>query len=165
MYQPRLKKTYKERFENLINTVPYEKNVENEVDPKKQSINKINDDIGIANDIVEIILKELKDFEKNKGYLNASITIQNLAQKFNTNSKYLSIVINTKKDKSFTQYINDLRIDNIVKELKTNKNLRKYNMIAIAEEAGFNTAESFSKAFFKKTKIKPSYFIKEIKEI
>ncbi len=38
-------------------------------------------------------------------------------------------------------------------------------MVAIAEEAGFNTAESFSKAFFKKTGIKPSYFIKELTEL
>ena len=33
---------------------------------------------------------------------------------------------------------------------------------AIAKESGFNNTESFSKAFYKKTGIKPSYFIREL---
>lgn len=160
--QNHLKKTYKERFENLVNTKDI--NYEEEV-LKHESKISTNEEIGVADEIVEMILKELKSFEKNKSYLNSTINIQNLAQEFNTNSKYLSIIINTKKEKSFTQYINDLRIDNIVNELKTNKSLRKYTMAAIAEEAGFNTAESFSKAFFKKTGLKPSYFVKELQEL
>ena len=157
--QSRLKKTYKERFENLVNKT------DEEIDANKSSTIATNDNIGISNEIVETILKELKNFEKNKDYLNSNITIQNLAQKLNTNSKYLSIVINAKKQKSFTQYVNDLRIDNMVNELKINKSIRKYTITAIAEEAGFNTAESFSKAFYKRTGLKPSYFIKELQEL
>ncbi|NJM79107.1 MAG: helix-turn-helix transcriptional regulator [Flavobacterium sp.] len=156
--QTYLKKLYKERFENLVNT-----NLTNNSEEviEQPSITTF-ENIGIADEIVETILKELKSFEKNKGYLNTTISVQSLAQEFNTNSKYLSTIINAKKEKKFTQYINDLRIDNIVNELKNNKNLRKYTMAAIAEEAGFNTAESFSNAFFKKTGIKPSYFVKEL---
>ena len=55
-----------------------------------------------------------------------------------------------------------MRIDNIVEELKQNKNIRKYTIAALAEEAGFNTAESFSNAFYKRTGIKPSFFVKEL---
>lgn len=165
--QNRLKRIYKEKFYNLVNTTVIDiiDEKDDEKDFKQKHINTNNEDIGIANEIIEAILKELKSFEKNKDYLNATINIQNLAQKFNTNSKYLSIVINAKKEKTFIQYINDLRIDNIVNELKMNKSLRKYTITAIAEEAGFNTAESFSKAFFKKTGIKPSYFVKELNEL
>jgi AraC-like DNA-binding protein len=46
--------------------------------------------------------------------------------------------------------------------LKEDKKMRKYNLQAIAIECGFNSAESFSTAFFKKTGIKPSFFIKEL---
>ncbi|NVK53168.1 MAG: AraC family transcriptional regulator, partial [Flavobacteriaceae bacterium] len=42
------------------------------------------------------------------------------------------------------------------------RQFRKYSVKAIAHEVGFNTAESFSKAFFKFAGIKPSYFIKEL---
>lgn len=162
--QSRLKKTYKERFENLVNTTTSNA-IDEEIESNKSTVISNNDNLGIADEIVEAILKELKSFEKNKGYLNTSINIQNLAQEFSTNSKYLSTIINAKKEKSFIQYINDLRIDYIVNELKNNRNLCKYTISAIAEEAGFNTAESFSKAFFKKTGIKPSYFIKELQEL
>ncbi|VXB14393.1 conserved hypothetical protein [Flavobacterium sp. 9AF] len=153
-----LKKTYKFRFENLIKNDSLVKEEINDIHLKPTN----QENIGIAEDIIEMIIKQLNIFEKNKGYLNPSITIQNLAQEFNTNAKYLSVVINAKKEKSFSNYINDLRIDCIVQELKNNTSLRKYTISAIAEEAGFNTAESFSKAFFKKTGIKPSYFIKEL---
>jgi AraC-like DNA-binding protein len=38
------------------------------------------------------------------------------------------------------------------------------NMEGIAKEVGFNTAESFSKAFYKRTGMKPSFFINELKK-
>lgn len=158
--QFQLKKSYKVRFENLIKNNSDEK-IENTIEILKSNN---SENIGIAEEIIESIMKQLNQFEKNKGFLNSSITLQNLAQDFNTNSKYLSIIINAKKEKTFIQYINDLKVDNIIYELKNDSNLRKYTINAIAEEAGFNTAESFSKAFFKRTGIKPSYFIKELKQ-
>lgn len=158
--QTRLKKTYKLRFEELVN-----KNVSTSTFDEKSNKEKASEDLNISDDIIQIILKELKDFEKNKLYLNPNISVQSLANDFNTNSRYLSAIINAKKQKTFVNYINDLRIDNIVKELKSNTILRKYTMKAISEEAGFKTAESFSKAFFKRTGLKPSYFIKELEKI
>ena len=98
-------------------------------------------------------------------YKNSNVSIQNLAKEFNTNTKYLSLVINEYKSKTFINYVNDLRVDNIIIELKQNKNLRKYTVVALAEEAGFNTAESFSNAFYKRTGIKPSFFVKELSKI
>ena len=40
--------------------------------------------------------------------------------------------------------------------------LRNYTIQYLADEFGFNSAESFSTAFYKKNKIKPIYFIKEL---
>ncbi|WP_130734340.1 helix-turn-helix domain-containing protein [Flavobacterium sp. J27] len=162
--QTKLNKKYKERFENLINTNKKDKITE-EIIIEKRETSSNNENLGINEEIIEMILTELEKFEKSKGYLNSNIMIQSLAHEFNTNSKYLSIIINAKKEKSFVHYVNELRINYIVNELKEKKNLRKYTMSAIAEEAGFNTAESFSNAFYKKTGIKPSYFIKELKEL
>ena len=112
--QFQLKKTYKVRFENLIKNNSNEK-IENITEILKSNN---SENIGIAEEIIESIIKQLILFEKNKGFLNSSITIQNLAQDFNTNSKYLSIIINAKKEKTFSQYINELRIDYIINELK-----------------------------------------------
>ncbi|MBF03062.1 MAG: hypothetical protein CMP76_07165 [Flavobacterium sp.] len=157
--QQKLKKEYKKRFQKLmLEKSDFEKN------NKISDINIIreNNNSTISDEISSNISKQLFSFENRKEFLKANITIQSLSKIFNTNSKYLSVVINSEKGKSFSNYINDLRVDFIIEELKNNKALRKFTIAAIAEEAGFNTAESFSKAFFKRTGIKPSYFIKEI---
>ncbi|WP_262708811.1 helix-turn-helix domain-containing protein [Flavobacterium anhuiense] len=85
-----------------------------------------------------------------------------LSTTFESNSKHVSKVVNVYKEKSFTQYINDLRIEFAINQLQVNNKLRKYTVQALALEFGFNNAESFSTAFYKKTGIKPTYFIKEL---
>jgi AraC-like DNA-binding protein len=160
IFQNRLKKKYRLNFEKIINQTSNPE-VSNEVvithTPKKESM--------LSSSLVKDITEKLKKFEKEKLYKNQSLSIQYLANEFSTNTKYLSLVINENKNKSFINYINDLRIDNIIEELKQNKNLRKYTIAALAEEAGFNTAESFSNAFYKRTGIKPSFFVKELMDI
>jgi AraC-like DNA-binding protein len=156
------KKQYKQRFEALMQHSKIDTLHEDE---RREEEEKTNLDLGIPDDIVNAILKQIVVFENKKHFLKPNITIGDLATKFDTNSKYLSILINAKKEKSFSNYINDLRIDFAVSELKINKEMRKYTIAAIAEEVGFNTSESFSKAFFKRTGIKPSYFMKELKEV
>ncbi len=63
---------------------------------------------------------------------------------------------------SFTSYIKEKRIAYRAGQLRTNKKMRKYSIKAIAHESGFKTAESFSKAFYKKYRIYPSYYIKQL---
>ncbi|MDQ6531239.1 AraC family transcriptional regulator [Flavobacterium sp. LHD-85] len=106
------------------------------------------------------ILKKIDQFEKNKGYLEQNINQIDFARKLETNSTYLSKTINQYKNKNFSQYINDLRIEHTVKRLSEDKKFRNYSIKAISEEVGFSNSESFSKAFLKKTGYQPSYFIK-----
>lgn len=63
---------------------------------------------------------------------------------------------------NFASYIKDHRITYSAKELRKSAKLRKYSIRGIAEECGFKTAESFSKAFYEKYGIYPSYFIKQL---
>ncbi|UOX34517.1 AraC family transcriptional regulator [Flavobacterium sediminilitoris] len=161
MRQTQQKKAYKKRFEALMQTKEEGDNTKIEI----ETIEEIKDnDLGIVEETANNILKQLVAFEKKKQFLKPNITLNNIAQDFGTNPKYLSTIINTKKEKPFVRYINDLRIDYIVFELKSNEGMRKYTIKAIAEEAGFNNAEAFSSAFFKRTGIKPSYFIKKLIE-
>lgn len=122
--------------------------------PKKES--------SIPIELVNKILKLLSKFQNNHEYILHDVTLFNLAKKFKTNTKYLSQIINQHKGKSFNNYINSLRINYTIEKLKTDTRFRKYSINAIANEVGFNTSESFSKAFYKNTGIKPSYFIKEL---
>jgi YesN/AraC family two-component response regulator len=116
----------------------------------------------ISQAVIENISTQLELFEKNQEFLSTEVTLSSLAKVFETNSKYLSQVINQQKEQSFNNYINSLRINYTVEKLKTDLIFRKYSIKAIANEVGFNTTESFSKAFFKNTGIRPSFFIKEL---
>ena len=98
-------------------------------------------------------------------FLDKEITIQKLSLSLNTNTKYLSRVINESKGKTFVNYINDLRVDFASTQLQTQPKLRNYTIQALANEFGFNSAVSFSTAFNKVYKIKPTYFIKELETL
>lgn len=164
LYQLNLKKNYKSRFEKIINQIEiYDDPLTNIINEKIENLISNNkEDIGIAKELVNQILYKLKQFEAQKEYLNSNITVQTLSITFETNSKYVSKIVNTYKGKTFIQYINDLRIENAIVQLQKDNKLRKYTIHALAKEFGFNSSESFSTAFFKKTGIKPSYFIKEL---
>jgi len=156
-YQYKSKKQYRSRFEKIINeTHKANKETTTKINPIK------TEDIGIAEELVNLILEKLNRFENERGYLESNITVQILSTTFETNSKYVSKIVNLYKGKSFTQYINDLRIEYTIEQLQANNKLRKYTVQALALEFGFNNAESFSTAFYKKTGIKPTYFIKEL---
>ena len=119
----------------------------------------------IRDEIIDELLKKLDQFERDEKFLSQSISLQKLAVTFKTNTKYLSNIINHEKEKSFPHYINDLRVDFALKEITENLKFRKYTIKAIAGDCGFNSAESFSKAFKKKHKVAASYFIKELEKL
>ncbi|WP_282085534.1 AraC family transcriptional regulator [Aquimarina algiphila] len=152
---------YKKRFEELMKT----SSAEIEVKETRQLKNSSSPEaIGISKDIVKIVLSGLQKFEDKEGYLSSNITTGDLAKQLKTNSKYLSKIINTYKQKSFSVYINELRIEYVIDKLKNDSKFRLYTIKAISREIGFNTTEAFSKSFYKKTGIYPSYFIKQLEK-
>ncbi|PQV48812.1 AraC-like DNA-binding protein [Jejuia pallidilutea] len=130
--------------------------------PKETS--KIKPLSGISELIVEDVLEKLNAFEASKAYLSKNITLNDLAKEFNTNSTYLSMIINYVKQVNFSSYLKDLRITNAVNSIKKDPSFLKYSMNGLADQFGFTTAESFSKAFREKTGIKPSYFLNELRK-
>ena len=118
----------------------------------------------LSSTVIENILNDLDNFEEKNEFLKKDISLRSLSKSLGTNPRYLSKVINLEKEKNFVQYITDLRLDYAVKALITNEKLRKYTIKAIAGEFGFNTSESFSKAFYKKHGIYPSYFLSRLEK-
>ncbi len=114
--------------------------------------------------IVENILKQLNRFEANHDYLQGKITLSMLAKQFKTNSKYLSQIINTHKGKSFTTYLNDLRIDYAKTKLETDDTFKYYTLKAMANDMGYTSVEAFANAFLKREKIKVSSYVKTIRK-
>ncbi|KAF2516660.1 helix-turn-helix domain-containing protein [Flavobacterium foetidum] len=160
-YQYRTKKRQYSQFQKLVSQ-PI--NSEKEIKKEVKTIKPETENIGINEELVKQILEKLSHFETTKGYLISNITVQSVSDNFKTNSKYISKVVNTYKEKSFTQYVNDLRIEHAVKSIKEDHKLRKYTIQALSIEFGFNNAESFSTAFYKKAGIKPAYYIKQLEK-
>ncbi len=116
----------------------------------------------VSEQLVEEILLALKEFEASNRFIDEKFTLNSLAKEINTNSTYLSKVINMTKQTSFAHYLNNLKVDFAIDKLSSDKQFRSFTIKAIAESTGFNTAQSFTTAFYKKTGIYPSYFIRQL---
>lgn len=150
----------RELFELYIREKELQKsNVEEQVNTlvKKVSISNIDENV------IKSITDSLKKFEKEKLYLNSDLTVDALSIEFKTNSNYLSKVINETKGVNFTQYINTLRIKYIIEKLETDKKYLNYTIQGLSEFSGFNSPQTFTRAFITCTKMNPSEFIKQVK--
>ncbi len=113
---------------------------------------------------VTSIIKELKKLEKEEFYIHKNCNLYTTAKKLNTNTSYLSKIMNEVKKQSFNAYLNDLRIQYAIDKIHTDKTFRSYSIKSIAEEIGYKSANSFSKYFKIKTGSFPSAFIKHLKQ-
>lgn len=105
------------------------------------------------------LLLKLQEFEESNLFTENTISLSTLSTYCETNSKYLSYVINTYKKKDFNNYINELRVNYIIEKLKKVPLYRKYKIAVLAEEDGFSSQNKFSSVFKKVTIISPSVFV------
>ncbi|WHF52610.1 helix-turn-helix transcriptional regulator [Chryseobacterium gotjawalense] len=118
----------------------------------------------LSEELLNSLYLKFESFETKKEFLNRNLNLDILAKEFETNRDYLSKAVKELKGKSFSQYVNELRITYLIEELKINPNLQKLTIAGIAEEAGFNNSETFTSAFKKITGTLPSYYLKALKE-
>ncbi|MBC8755660.1 helix-turn-helix domain-containing protein [Kordia sp. YSTF-M3] len=112
---------------------------------------------------VKRILTALDELEKTEHFLSTSCTLNSVAKEIETNTSYLSKIVNTYKKKSFANYLNEYRINKVLVKLKIEKDYQQYTLKYIAEQFGFSRHETFSRVFKKQTGISPSYYLKKLK--
>ncbi|PTX60182.1 AraC-like DNA-binding protein [Kordia periserrulae] len=171
VYFSRRNRVYKRRFATLMEDYEQKKiqkekektdSKEAAIDEKIKLAPSQEESIGLPQDIVDGILEKLEKFEDTHRFTKKNYTLTKLAKELDTNSTYLSKIINVTKGMNFAKYMNEIRIDYAITRLKEDKRFRSYTIKAIAQEVGFNNAQSFSIAFHKKTGINPSYFLKQL---
>ena len=121
-------------------------------------------DYSIHIEIEEMVLKELEKFELSKDYLDSTFSIHQLAKNLNTNTSYLSSIINEKKEKTYKQYITELRINYLITILQKDSKYKKYTIQALGEEIGYTNASSFSRSFKNYLGKTPSEYINSLKK-
>ena len=163
-YQFYLKKQHQKRFEAILHPAmtTEENSTVLQTQPKTPDAKESQTQQSLSDEIILELQEKLTVFENDKGFIENTISIQKLALQLNTNTKYLSKVINEQKGKTFVQYINEHRVNEAVLQMQAQPILQNYTIASLASEFGFNSAEAFSAAFYKKYKIKPSFFIKEL---
>lgn len=93
----------------------------------------------------------------DKLYLNPTLTLTELAQHVSLNPKVVSQVINTGIGKSFNDFVNDFRVDEVKQRLRTN-DMARLTLLGIALESGFNSKTTFNRIFRQHTGQSPSEF-------
>ncbi len=108
-----------------------------------------------ANQLLEKIESILT---KEELFKNPNLTLPIFAKKLNIRPQLLSQLLNNNLNKSFSQFINEYRIEEAKNLLKANANLK---IEIIAEKCGFNSNSTFYTAFKKVTNTTPAKYVKK----
>lgn len=108
------------------------------------------------------ILSGLEEFEKSEKFLQSDLSLAVLAGQLETNTKYLSEIINKYKEKNYNNYINELRINHIAYLLKTDPAYLNYKISYLAEKSGFSSHSAFTTVFKSVTGISPNTYIQQL---
>ena len=92
-----------------------------------------------------------------KPFLNPQVSLTDLSEKLSVSTKHLSQVINQSFNKSFFDFINTYRIQEVQQILKESKD-DKLTVLEAMYQAGFNSKSSFNTAFKKETGLTPTEF-------
>jgi AraC-like DNA-binding protein len=140
-----LRKSYKDLFYKNVN----ENLTKPDICP---AVNNDDKDKELYQDIM-IQLKDEKVFKE------PTLSLAILADKLNTNEKYISQAINKYSNSNFNTFINKYRVEE-AKSCLLSKDLEHYSLEKIAELSGFNNRVTFSRVFKNFTKMTPSTFRK-----
>lgn len=97
---------------------------------------------------------------QDKLYLNAELTLRNLAIHLNIHPNQLSWLINHQYNKNFKEFINSYRVDHFKTLVKQSTEKQLY-LIGLAYESGFNSKTAFNAFFKKHTGLTPSQYVKQ----
>ncbi len=144
-----------------------EKNIElMQRDEEKETMTRASDLTPQLKDEEKLrILTELDMLmREQKLFLQTQLSLTDLVDKLDTNTTYLSRIINEHFNANLSNYLNKLRVRQAQKMFAENKHL-SMTLEGIAGSAGFHSRSTFNTAFKKITGVTPSIYIKNMNEI
>lgn len=106
----------------------------------------------------------LQVMEQTEVYCESDFTIDRLATLVNSNSRYVSQIINDVFSKNFRTFLNEFRVKKAMIRMNDTEHYGNYTIKAIAESVGYKSQSNFINVFTRQTGIKPSVFQKLSKE-
>ena len=114
------------------------------------------------------VIKKLERLESKAFFTGQNISAIQLAVMLKISPRNLSYILKKYRGDDFYNYLNNVRIEYIIKSLRENPKLLNYKIAALAEMCGYNSHSQFTINFKLKTGISPSQYIqflqKEIKK-
>lgn len=104
----------------------------------------------------------LQAMDKKQLFKQSGLTLSDLAKQLNTSPHYISEVLNLYVQKTFYDFVNGYRIEEVKKQL-VNPDNNHLTVLAIGLDAGFNSKSSFNSVFKKYTSMTPSEYRKSLK--
>jgi adenylate cyclase len=97
----------------------------------------------------EIVVKLNKVIKQQELFLNPQLTLSDLAEAIDMSTNMVSQALNENLGKNYYEYINSFRLEHFI-ELFKNPKSRRFTMLSVAYDSGFNSKSTFN-AFFKKS--------------
>lgn len=161
-YNRKLNLEYK-RFQKVIAQVEKDEKLEAPFSIDDSAL-KPSKGVVIPEETEKNILERLDEFERTTKFTNSNMNLGLLAKQMKTNSKYISEIIHTHKQKNFNTYINELRVNYIIQLMKTDKAYLSYKVSYLAETCGFSSHSAFTVVFKSITGFTPKQFISFLKK-
>lgn len=105
----------------------------------------------------ELVSQLVRYMVEKKPFLEADLTLSQLAKDFNISRSQLSVLINEGTGDNFYDFINKFRVEE-VKRLMVDPGLAHFSLLGIALEAGFKSKSSFNLIFKRFTGLTPSAY-------
>ena len=116
---------------------------------------------GLTEETAEQLYTDLNQLMNSESLFNDNdITLTELAKRLQIHPNYLSQVINEKEQKNFYNYINALRIKEFIRLAALPEN-KKFTLLSLAYQCGFNSKSTFNKHFKENTGKTPSEYFKK----
>jgi AraC-like DNA-binding protein len=116
----------------------------------------------LKNDDIEQYVSKINHFmATEKPYLNADLSLPDLANRLDIPSHHLSRVINEQFGVNFFDFINQYRIEEVKARIE-NPEYQNLSLLGIAFDSGFNTKSAFNRVFKKMTGFTPSEYRKQL---
>lgn len=107
----------------------------------------------------DIIIKKLKKLLiKEEVFTNSDLSLKSLAEELETNTSYLSAIINSHFNINLKSLLNKHRI-NKARKMVVSNDFKHYSMEGIATEVGFKSRSAFYQAFRIDTGLSPTLYI------
>lgn len=128
----------------------------------KVSLEKYRHSTIDSNEAIQLI-KQLKSFiDKEKPFLDSSLTLVKLSEKVGASSKELSQAINQIESLNYSQFISKYRVEEARRLMRSDPD-SKLTIAAIAYDSGFNSISSFNTLFKKFTNTKAIDYRRSLK--